>query len=65
MSQKEIINGVVKQVLNDPGMVDDLTDDIADKIYDELENDLAFKKKIMFKALGTQIFKNKLLKKLK
>lgn len=65
LSQKEIISGVVKQALNDPGIVDNLTDEVADKIYEELENDYDFKKRVMRKALSTQIFKDRLMKKLK
>jgi len=65
LSRKEIINGVVKQALKDPDMVDNLTDDIAEKMLDEIKKDNTFKKRIMLKALNTDIFKVSLVKKLK
>ena len=65
LSQKEIINGVVKQALKDPDMVEDLTDDVADKMFEELQNNNGFKKKIMLKAVDTQIFMDRLIKKLR
>jgi len=65
LSHKEIINGVVKQALKNPSMVDALTDEVADKMLEELQKNNRFKKRLIIKALGTQIFKDSIVKKLK
>jgi len=64
LQDEKLVDEVVKKVVDDPEVLDELAEDIADEMSDYLEDDPAIKQKIINAALGNADFKKRVLKEL-
>lgn len=64
LQDEKLIDNVVKRVVDDPEVLDDLAGEIADEMSDYLEDDPAIKQKIISAALGNADFKKRVVKEL-
>lgn len=64
LQDEKLIDDVVKRVVDDPEVLDDLAEEIADEMSDYLEDDPAIKQKIIDAALGNTDFKKRIIKEL-
>jgi hypothetical protein len=59
-----LVEEIAKGVMEDPEALGELAEDIADELSDVLEDDPAFRAKIIQSAMGNKTFKDRLVKKL-
>lgn len=64
LKDDKLVDEVVKKVVDDPEVLDDLAEDVADKISDYLEDDPAIRQKIINAAIGNADFKKRIVKEL-
>ncbi len=64
LQDEKLIDEVVKKIVDEPEVLDDLAEDIADEMSDCLEDDPAIKQKIINAALSNADFKERILKEL-
>ena len=64
LQDEKLIDDVVKRVVDDPEVLDDLAEEIADEMSDYIEDDPAIKQKIIDAALGNADFKKRITKEL-
>jgi hypothetical protein len=64
LQDEKLIDDVVKRVVDDPEVLDDLAEEIADEMSDYLEDDPVVKQKIINAALGNADFKKRIVKEL-
>ncbi len=64
LQDEKFIDDVVKRVVDDPEVLDDLAEEIADEMSDYLEDDPVIKQKIINAALGNADFKKRLVREL-
>ena len=65
LSDKEITDEVVKKLVKDIDLVENLSDEIAKKVSKELKHDYTFRKNVIFAAVKNQEFKRLLINKIK
>jgi hypothetical protein len=59
-----LVEEIARGVMEDPDALGELAEDIADELSDVLEDDPAFRAKIIQSAMGNKTFKDRLVKKL-
>lgn len=64
LQDKKLVDEVVKKVVDDPEVLDELAEDVADEIADYLEDDPTVRQKIINAALGSADFKKRIVKEL-
>ena len=64
LQDEKLIDDVVKKVVDDPEVLDDLAENIADEMSDYLEDDPVIKQKIINAALSNADFKKRVIKEL-
>jgi len=64
LQDEKLIDDVVKRVVDDPEVLDDLAEEVADEMSDYLEDDPVIKQKIINAALGNADFKKRVVREL-
>lgn len=64
LQDEKLIDEVVKKIVDDPDVLDELAGNIADEISDYLQDDAAIKQKIINAALVNPDFKKRIVKEL-
>ena len=64
LQDQALMDEVVKAMVEDSSVLDNLADDIADKLQDALEDDPDMRKRIVQAAVTNEVFKRKIVNKL-
>ena len=64
LQDKELMDAVIQRVAKDPDTIGSLAKETADKFFDVIENDPAFKKKLIDTAISSEEFKKKIIEEL-
>ncbi|MFH1519495.1 MAG: hypothetical protein ABIE75_02870 [Candidatus Omnitrophota bacterium] len=64
LKDDKLVNEVVKKVVDDPEVLDELAEEVAEEMADYLEDDPAIRQKIINAALGSPDFKKRVIKEL-
>ncbi|MFH1519488.1 MAG: hypothetical protein ABIE75_02835 [Candidatus Omnitrophota bacterium] len=64
LQDEKLVDEVVKKVVDDPEVLDELAEEVAEEMADYLEDDPAIRQKIINAALGSADFKKRVIKEL-
>lgn len=64
LQDEKLVDEVVKKVVDDPEVLDELAEDVADEISDYLEDDPQIRQRIISAAMKSDDFKKRLIKEL-
>ena len=64
LQDEKLVDEIVKKVVDDPEVLDELAEDIADEISDYLEDDPAIRQRIINAAIASPDFKKRVIKEL-
>ena len=62
LGDEKLVNEVVKKIVEDPEVLDDLAEDIGEEIANYLEHDPKVRQKIINAALASPDFKKRIVK---